>query len=202
VWPPSFLPLGHKVPAQVLSHREERKARCDMRNIRVSIATLVLGVSLVLVAGTASATDIRGTISSTVTITDDSQLVGNVTCTVTGAACISFGAPGIALKLNGFSITGQGDAVTGCAGSQVAGESGILVNGLRGVIVQGPGVIQRFRAHGIIITGASSRVLVTRVTAATNCMAGVIVTGASSDNDVEASSFVSNGNSTAPCGGI
>jgi len=173
-----------------------------MRNIRVSIATLVLGVSLVLVAGTASATDIRGTISSTVTITDDSQLVGNVTCTVTGAACISFGAPGIALKLNGFSITGQGDAVTGCAGSQVAGESGILVNGLRGVIVQGPGVIQRFRAHGIIITGASSRVLVTRVTAATNCMAGVIVTGASSDNDVEASSFVSNGNSTAPCGGI
>jgi len=166
------------------------------------IATLVLGVSLILVAGTASATDIRGTLSSTLTITEDSQLVGNVTCSVTGAACISFGGPGIALKLNGFSITGQGDAVTGCAGTAVAGEHGILINGLRGVIIQGPGIVQRFRAHGIIVTGGSARVLVTKVTAATNCMSGIFLTGASSDNDIEANTAVSNGNSSVPCGGI
>jgi len=170
-----------------------------MVRIRLQVATLLLGVS---VAGTASAADLRGTISSTVTITEDSQLVGNVTCLVTGAACITFGAPGISLKLNGFSMTGQGDPVAGCAGGQVAGESGVLISGLRGVIVQGPGIIQRFRAHGINITGASSRVLVTQVTAATNCMAGIIVTGASSDNDVHASTFVNNGNSTSPCGGL
>jgi hypothetical protein len=36
------------------------------------------------------------------TITENSQLVGDVTCTVTGAPCITFGAPGIALKLNGL----------------------------------------------------------------------------------------------------
>jgi parallel beta-helix repeat protein len=157
---------------------------------------------LLLTAGTAFAADIQGTISSTLTITETSQLVGNVTCNVTGAACIAFGAPGIALKLNGFAITGQADAVTGCAGGQVAGEHGILINGLRGAIVQGPGIVQRFRAHGIIITGASSRVLVNKVTTSTNCMAGIIVTGASTDNDLEANTAVSNGNSSAQCGGI
>lgn len=167
-----------------------------------SVETMALGLVLLFGSSTASATDIRGTISSTLTITEDSQLVGNVTCSVTGAACITFGAPGIALKLNGFSISGQGDAVTGCAGSQVAGESGILVNGLRGVIIQGPGVVQRFRANGIMITGASSRVLVTHVTAATNCLSGIIVQGASSDNDIEANTAVGNGNTTSPCGGI
>jgi co-chaperonin GroES (HSP10) len=63
-------------------------------------------------------------------------------------------------------------------------------------------MVQRFRAHGIIITGSSSRVLVTQITAATNCNSGIIVTGASSDNDVHDSTFVNNGNSAAPCGGI
>ncbi len=173
-----------------------------MGNMRGPIATLLIGVSLVLIAGTASATDIRGTISSPLTITDNSQLVGNVTCSVTGAACITFGAPGIALKLNGFSLTGQGDAVTGCAGGQVAGEHGILINALRGAVIQGPGIVQRFRGQGIVVTGASSRVLVRQVTASTNCMSGIFITGASSDNDLEANTAVSNGNSSAPCGGI
>jgi parallel beta-helix repeat protein len=153
-------------------------------------------------SGTAGATDIKGTISSTLTITETSQLVGNVTCTVTGGACIAFGAPGIALKLNGFSVTGQADPLTGCAGGQVAGESGIIVNALRGAVIQGPGIVQRFRAHGIIITGASARVLVSAVTLTTNCMAGIIVTGASTDNDLEANTAVNNGNSSASCGGI
>jgi len=172
-----------------------------MRNIKLPIVTSGVVLSLLFISGTASATNISGTISSTLTITDNSQLVGNVTCTVTGAACINFGAPGIALKLNGFSITGQGDAATGCAGSQVAGESGILVNGLRGAVIQGPGVVQRFRFEGIQISGGSSRVLVTLVTASTNCRSGIFV-GASSDNDIEANTTVRNGNSTSPCGGI
>jgi len=179
-----------------------REPRVDMRRTKSQKKPLGLAMMLVLAASTTFAADIQGTISSTVTITETSQLVGNVTCNVTGAACIAFGAPGIALKLNGFTITGQADAVTGCAGGQVAGESGILINGLRGAIVQGPGIVQRFRAHGIIVTGASSRVLVTKVTTATNCMAGIILTGASTDNELDANTAVSNGNSSAPCGGI
>lgn len=173
-----------------------------MRSIKLPVITLAVGLSLVSTAGTASAANISGSISSPLTIMDDSQLVGNVTCTVTGAACITFGAPGIALKLNGFSMTGQADALTGCAGGQVANEHGILINGLRGAIVQGPGIVQRFRAQGIVITGASSRVLVRQVTAATNCMSGIFVTAASSDNELEANTAVDNGNGTAACGGI
>lgn len=163
---------------------------------------IVFGLAVFVVTAAASAADIRGTISTTLTITEDSQLVGNVTCTVTGAACISFGASGIALKLNGFSITGQGDAITGCAGGQVAAESGILVNGSRGVVIQGPGIVERFRAEGIQISGGSSRVLVTLVTASTNCRSGIFVSGASSDNEIEANVAVRNGNGVNPCGGI
>jgi hypothetical protein len=172
-----------------------------MRNLRILVVA-VCGAGVLLVAGTASATDIRGTISSTLLITEDSQLVGNVTCTVTGAPCISFGASGIALKLNGFSITGLADPAAGCAGGSVAGEHGFNIAGLRGVIVQGPGIVRQFRGHGIIVTGASSRVLVTQVTMATNCLSGIFVTGASTDNDLIANTGVNNGNSAAPCGGI
>src|SRR5260370_7876213 len=63
--------------------------------------------ALVVCAGSAHATDIGGTISATVTITEDSQLLDDVTCTVTGAPCFAIGAPNVTLDLNGFTITGH-----------------------------------------------------------------------------------------------
>jgi hypothetical protein len=155
-----------------------------MRSTRGSVPVF-LGLFLISmsVAATARADDISGVISATRTITRDSQLVGNVTCTVTGAACIAIAAPGITLDLGGFSITGQGDAATGCGGGQTAGEAGILIAGPRGVVVRGPGIIQRFRGHGVQISGGSTRVLVTQVTASTNCLSGIFITGATA-NDV------------------
>jgi hypothetical protein len=165
-------------------------------------ATVVFGLLVLLVTHTASAADIRGTISSTLVITEDSQLVGNVTCTVTGAACINFGASGIVLKLNGFSITGQADPVAGCTGSQtVFNEVGILLNGVRGAVVQGPGIVQQFRGAGIYLLGQSSRVRVALVTASTNCSSGILV-GHSPDNEFEENIAVRNGSATLPCGGI
>src|SRR5438270_1438706 len=86
-------------------------------------------VAVIVCTGAARATDITGTIDTTLTILEDSKLVGDVTCTVSGAACITFGAPGVTLDLNGYSITGLGDSQTGCGGSSVAGEVGILVEG-------------------------------------------------------------------------
>jgi len=65
--------------------------------------------ALFVCASSAHAGDIGGTISSTLTITEDSQLVDDVTCTVTGAPCIAIGAPKVTLELNGFTITGQAD---------------------------------------------------------------------------------------------
>ena len=161
----------------------------------------VLAVLSVGVSSTARAEDISGVISATRTITQDSQLVGDVTCTVTAAACIALAAPGITLNLNGFSITGMGDATTGCGGGQTNAENGILVLGQRGVVVRGPGIVQRFRANGVQVS-SSTRVLVTQVTTSTNCLSGIFVAAASSDNDIGGNVSVRNGNTSNPCGGI
>src|SRR6476646_7349203 len=98
---------------------------------QVTWAATLLG-ALVLPTGRAYAADIGGTISSTLTITEDSQLVDDVTCTVTGAACIAIGAAGVTLDLNGFTMTGAADPATACFGGTIAamgGEFGIFVNG-------------------------------------------------------------------------
>ena len=169
-----------------------RKTRC---------CVWVLAILSVGVSATARAEDISGVISATRTVTEDSQLVGDVTCTVAGAACIAVAASGITLNLNGFSMTGLGDAVTGCSGANnTLVESGIDVGNQRGVVIRGPGVIQRFRSSGIRIN-MSTRVLVTEVTASTNCMAGIWVIGGS-DHEIESNIAVRNGNTTIPCGGI
>ena len=84
--------------------------------------------ALVVFVSSAHATDIGGTISSTLTIAQDSQLVDDVTCTVTGAPCIAIGAPNVKLALNGFTMTGQADPQTGCGGNAIANEIGIEIN--------------------------------------------------------------------------
>jgi hypothetical protein len=151
-------------------------------------------------AGSAHAEDISGPITTTLTILNDSKLVGDVSCTVSAAACIVFGAPGITLDLNGFSMTGLGDSETGCGGAGAAGELGIDVNALKDVVIRGPGLVQRFRNHGIRINN-STGVTLTGVTTSTNCFAGIFVVGGS-DNVLEGNVSVRNGNLSNPCGGI
>jgi hypothetical protein len=169
--------------------------------VKRRLLTIGSGLGVLLLSTTASAADIRGTVSTTLTIMQDSQLVGDVTCTVVAAPCIAFGASGISLKLNGFTITGLADQVTGCAGSNnTLLESGIDVNNQRGVVIQGPGLVQRFRSDGIRIN-ASERVLVTLVTSSTNCASGVRLI-AGSDHEIVNNTFIRNGNTTLPCGGI
>ena len=133
-------------------------------------------VSLFVWAGSAHAMDISGTIATTLTILENSKLVGDVTCTVSGAACIVLGGSGVTLDLNGFSITGLGDSRTGCAGSQTGTEIGIDVNALTNVVIRGPGVVQQFRSFGIRLLN-STGVTVTGVTASTNCFSGIFLNG-------------------------
>jgi hypothetical protein len=156
--------------------------------------------ALVVCAGSACAADISGTITTTLTIMDNSKLVGDVTCTVSGAPCLDIGAANVTLDLNGFSVTGLGDAQTGCAGSNSPGaEYGIRILNQTGVTIRGPGVVQRFRAHGIIISGSTGDTI-TGVTTSTNCEAGILVAGGS--NVLENNISIANGNLTLPCGGI
>ena len=120
--------------------------------------------------------DISGFISSTRTIREDSRLVGDVTCTVNGAPC---------------------------NGASTAGEVGINTNSQSDVGVRGPGVVQRFRADGILFVGTLLG-RVDGVTTTTNCMSGIRVNPTSSRITLEANVSVRNG-STQPglsCGGI
>ncbi len=162
----------------------------------------VLVVSLLLGIGVAQATDISGTISSTLTIFEDSRLVGNVTCTVVAAPCIQFGAPDIELKLNGFIMTGQANPFIGCnPGGPVRGEEGIDTNGQSNVELGGPGLVRLFRDHGILINGGSGA-QVDGITVSTNCHNGIEVKGAS-NSEVTGNIAVRNSSiTTLPCGGI
>src|SRR6185369_9603637 len=110
------------------------------RRIRLS-----MGVFLVACSATVHAAKISGTISSTLVVTEDSQLSADVTCTVTGAACLSINASRVTLDLNGYTITGNADPLTGCNGSSTGGESGITASNRSGLTIRGPGAVERFR---------------------------------------------------------
>jgi hypothetical protein len=157
---------------------------------------------LLLLAGTASAMNISGTISSTLTITENSKLVGDVVCTVTGAACISLGASGLTLDLNGYTITGLADPLVGCSSgpNPGPGEAGVLVNALDNIVIRGLGLIQGFRQHGVVLNNSNGST-VTGVTLSTNCFSGIFVVGGS-DHLLEGNTSLRNGNPANPCGGI
>ena len=126
-----------------------------------------------------------------------------MTCDVVNSACFSFGAPGIQLRLNGFTITGRADPITGCAGGRPAAEFGITTSNQNYVQVRGPGMVQRFRNSGVFITG-STGARVADLAASTNCGSGIHIAATSFDTVVEGNVTVRNG-STDPggsCGGI
>ena len=108
-------------------------------------------------ATVARAEDISGTILRTLMLSENSRLVGNVTCNVPAGPCIAFGAPDISLLLNGFTVTGPADPATGCGGTSVGTETGINTNGQSNVEIRGPGVVQRFRGDGIVFIASTAR---------------------------------------------
>lgn len=160
----------------------------------------VSAIASTLLFGITWGARIGGTISSTMTLTEDSVLTADVTCNVTGGPCIVINAPLVTLDLNGYTITGQGDPQTGCSGGAMAGEFGILVNSQAGVTIHGPGVVQRFRNTGIqILTSTGTRV--NAVTTAKNCASGILLAGGAA-NELYDNISIQNGNGNSPCGGI
>jgi hypothetical protein len=169
-------------------------------------ASMVLALSVC--AGRAWATDLSGTISSTVTIFDDSRLVGDVTCAVplssNGAnACIVFGRDHIQLNLNGHTISGPVVPPTGCSlPTDTNFGVGVFVNGNADVEIDGPGVIQYFERWGILLQSAS-HVTIRKVTVNRNCWSGMQTIG-TSDSNFEEDFWINNaaGSNGAACGGI
>jgi len=165
------------------------------------VVASIMSVACILAAAPAAAEDISGTVVRTLILSENTRLVGDVTCTVTGGPCIAFGAPNITLLLNGFTITGPGNPATGCGGTSIGTDTGISTNGQSNVGIRGPGVVQRFSGDGILFM-ASTRGWVQGVTATTNCMSGVRINPASSQISVESNVSVRNGTAAAACGGI
>jgi hypothetical protein len=162
----------------------------------VALAAVALGPA----AGAAD--QVSGVITRTFTIVEDTDLTGDVVCEVAnGTPCFAFGAAGVELRLNGFTITGKADPATGCGGVLINGESGISTAGLNDVSVHGPGLLQRFRTHGVAVLG-SRDVRIDSITASTNCGSGVFVNLASFGTLVEGITAVRNGSTTNSCGGI
>jgi parallel beta-helix repeat protein len=162
------------------------------------VAAVVAATLCVLTARTQAAA-ISGTISTTLNISEDSELAGDVVCMVANAPCISFGASHIKLKLNGFTMT-DGLNTSSCISSSFP-EDAILVNGQQDVAILGPGLIRRFAGLGISLI-ASSKVTVEGVTASDNCFSGIFLAG-TSDSDIEKNISVRNsiGSQGFPCGG-
>ncbi len=157
-----------------------------------------------LAGGVATAGEISGTISSTLNITEDSWLNGNVTCRVVGAPCIRVIASNITLWLNTFTITGMGDPPDGCipGGFTRNLEHAIEVTGQRRVEVLGPGVIQRARGFGVFLGGNTTRSTVKDITISSNCLSGVQLWEETNENLIEGVVTVRNGNRESGCGGI
>ncbi len=152
--------------------------------------------------GVAEAEDISGTLSTTMTIIADSQLVGDVTCTVVGAPCIAFGVSNIKLRLNGFTMTGNASPPINCTHfpTPFAPEDGITTAGQTNVAILGPGLVRNFARMGILLA-TSSQVRVEQVTAADNCFSGILLSGAT-DSDILRNVSVRNfGFDGTACGG-
>jgi parallel beta-helix repeat protein len=146
------------------------------------------------------ATEISGTISTTLTIFEDSELAGDVTCMVAGAPCIALGAPGIKLRLNGFTITDGANTSSNCATSNFT-QDGIQINAQHDVAILGPGLVHKFAGLGISLLG-STKVRVEGVTASDNCFSGIFLLN-TTDSDIERNLSIRNsiGSKGNPCGG-
>lgn len=168
------------------------------------IAAMVLGF---VATSPASGETISGTITTTRFLTEDSELVGNVTCTMTTEPCIDLAASHITLRLNGFTITGSADPDTGdCnATSGNPPADGVRAMNVTRVRIVGPGMIQKFRRHGIFIVGQSgipTRATVSDVTSHHNCFSGIL-TNTMTSSLIEFVVSIRNAiqSGAAPCGG-
>jgi hypothetical protein len=184
-----------------------------MKRLQRIALVLIFSCTVLSHAATASAQTMPlcGTIVGTVVLATNAELTCDVQCVnAPGTPCIQFGADHIWLRLNGFKITGPADPPTNCvpADPTLVGfvpEDGIRTNGHDFVQILGPGLVQRFRRHGIEVVD-STKATVRHVTSHHNCFSGLILTR-TNDSDIEENTSVRNAIGSGasptsfPCGG-
>jgi hypothetical protein len=137
--------------------------------------------ALLPLARTAQAANISGTIATTMTITGNNELTGNVNCTVTSGSCIVFGAKNTQLHLNGFVITGNNGSLIACTAS--TNVSAIDTAKFDDAKIHGRGLITEFTGNGIVLSGSNSEIHEVAITSV--CFNGVVVSDGG-DNNVNA----------------
>ena len=139
-----------------------------MKRRMATWTTLAFAVCLVI-GVSASKAHAVATISGTgpFTITQNTDLVGDVNCSTTTVDCITFAAPNLQLNLKGFTVTGPNADCT-----VRVGDAGINTNGQAHVRIVGPGKVQKF-PFGILVTGSNT--LVREIVVIRNCAVGIDV---------------------------
>jgi hypothetical protein len=144
-----------------------------------------------------------GVIPATLLITENTRLSCDVVCTNATGPCIQFGKSNITLWLNGFTMTGPATPPANCAPNPGGGFpfDGISTAGFDHVKVRGPGMVQQFRRHGVLVFD-SEKAKVEQVTSHYNCFSGIFL-GLAHDNEIKENVSIRNGSAstTFPCGG-
>ena len=146
--------------------------------------------------------EVCGAIVETLVITENTRLSCNVVCTSTVGPCIQFGRDNITFSLAGYTMTGPAAPPTACSPTSGGPPAdGISTNGFDRVKIRGPGMVQRFRRHGIFMPGTDNGI-VDHVTSHYNCYSGIFLS-TSHENFVNENVSVRNSSAsgTAPCGG-
>lgn len=158
-----------------------------------------------------------GVIPATLTIAGNTRLTCDVVCLQTdNGPCISFGRAGIKLDLNGFKMTGtandppRNNCIVGDPPDQdVFGvqEADGIQSKFDRVVIEGPGVVQNMRRHGIGLLGTGAdpveKVLVKKLVSHENCYSGIFMGSVNNSVVEEVVSARNSANSgRRPCGGI
>jgi hypothetical protein len=135
----------------------------------------------------------------------NTRLTCDVECATVNAPCIWFAASGIKFSLNGFTMTGPANPPTlqDCVTTgNFVGADGIQAAGRSDIVIEGPGVVQKFRRHGVALVSAS-RAVVKKLVSHQNCFSGVFL-GGTSDSLVEEAVSVKNSAASSffTCGGV
>ena len=144
-----------------------------------------------------------GVIATTLVITENTRLTCDVQCVNASGPCIQFGKNNITLFLAGFTMTGPASPPANCAANPSAANphDGISTAGFDRVRIRGPGMVQKFRRHGIFVFQTDDGVL-EHVTSHHNCFSGIFM-NLSNENYINENVSVRNSSASgpSPCGG-
>jgi hypothetical protein len=140
----------------------------------------------------------------TIVLVKNTRLMCDTKCETTVSPCFQFGAPGIKLDLNSHRVWGPAEPPANCeATSSFLPGDGIASFGHSDVVIHGPGLVEKFRRHGVALTGLM-KAEVKKITSHQNCFSGVWLSINVRETLVEEVVSVRNASASSlfPCGGV